>query len=565
MANRNVDSFFGRLIAWPILGVVLGIVSCGDSATNKPPPTSTTTPTWNDDIGPMMQTHCGGCHNPKGSGHFDLLHYDNVKPLAPSASTAMTSGRMPPWPPASDCREYLGDRTLPAGLLEKFDAWVAGGMPVGEGEAKSFSPRQFNKLRADVTAKMAEAYTPNVSLTDDYRCFILDAEFPTETYVEGVDVTPGSLQVHHVLTYAIGGDELATAIKADTDEAGAGYTCFGGPNPSGKTTPGFVDTASLALQVGGWVPGFQAEAYPSGSAMRVPAGSRLVMQVHYNLSNGSPAPDQTSMIMQTRATAPALLYHTVPVAQPRLNIKAGDTASTQSVTIQNWSASPTTLVTVAGHMHTLGTSIRGTILHTSNKEECLLDIPEWDFNWQMLYRLAPTNYAMVQPGDSLKLECVYDNSAANQPVVGGVKQPPKDVKWGEGTLDEMCLMYLGVLTPFEPAQPPPATACEKAAPCIQACNPQSTSCLMDCKDVNLECVSCTFNGLLSCGALQCGPSIQVAQQCVLNCAMGVNTFGGSIQDCVLGTCPNEWKAVTTCLDPFLAAPNCAAPLAACGI
>ena len=380
--------------------------------------------------------------------------------------------------------------------MEKFDEWVAGGMPAGEGEVKSFTPRQLDKLRADLTAKMTEAYTPNASLTDDYRCFVLDLDFPTDTWVEGVDVTPGTPQVHHVLTYALRGSELAAAIKADTDDAGSGYACFGGPVPAGSAGSGAANVGSFPIQVGAWVPGFQAQPLPSGSAMLVPAGSRLIMQVHYNTDNGNPAPDETSLIMQTRASAPAFLFRTAPIAQPKLNIKAGDPASQHSMTITNWSSSPTTLVSVAGHMHNLGTNIRGSILHTSNKEECLLDIPDWDFQWQMEYRFPQSSYAMVQPGDSVQLECIYDNSAENQPVVGGVQQQPKDVAWGEGTLDEMCLMYLGIITPLPAPEPAPTTACGKAASCIQACNPKSASCMVNCEKVSTECLGCAFSVLL---------------------------------------------------------------------
>jgi hypothetical protein len=172
---------------------------------------------------------------------------------------------------------------------------------------------------------------------------------------------------------------------------------------------------------------------------------------------------------------------------------------------------------------------------------------------------------MVQPGDSVRLECIYDNSAENQPVVGGVQQQPQDVTWGEDTLDEMCLMYLGIITPLPVPEPAPTTACGNAASCIQACNPQSASCIVDCEKVSTQCLGCAFNALLGCGAISCGASIQAAQQCVVSCAMGANAFGGSMKDCLNATCPNEWSALTACLDPFFMAPNCSTALFDCGI
>lgn len=565
MANGKMDAHSGRSIAWPILGVVIGIASCGSPETNPGSTTPTTKLTWNDDIGPLVHTHCGTCHYPGGSGHFDLLNYESTKNWAPSASAAMNAGRMPPWPPASDCHEYTGARTLPAGVVEKFDEWVAGGMPVGEGAAKSFTPRLLDKLRADLTAKMTEAYTPNASLTDDYRCFVLDLDFPADTWVEGVDVTPGTPQVHHVLTYAVGGSELSAAMKADTDEAGSGYTCFGGPVPGASTGAGATNAGKFPILVGAWVPGFQAQPTPQGSAILVPAGNRLVMQVHYNTDTGNPAPDGTSLTMQTRASAPAFLSRMVPLAQLDLKINAGDPASQHTMTMTNWGSSPTTIAGVAGHMHNLGKHFRTSVLHTSNKEECMLDIPDWDFQWQMQYNFTQTSYVMVQPGDSVRLECTYDNSAENQPVVGGVKQQPKDVTWGEGTLDEMCLMYLSVITPLPVPEPAPTTPCGGADACIQACNPKSASCLVSCEKVSTECMGCAFDALLGCGGLACGLSISAAKQCVVSCATGVNAFGGAMKDCLSAECPSEWSALTTCLDPFFSAPACSTALSACGI
>lgn len=560
MANSSNDSRVGRFLACSVVGVVMGIAACS-SETNV----VKTDLTWNANIGPLVQTHCGACHYAGGGGHFDLLHYESAKSWAPAALSEMKSGRMPPWPPSSDCREYIGDRTLPADVLPKFEEWVAGGMPAGEGAVESFMPPQLDKLRADLTVKMAEPYLPNESITDDYRCFVLDLDFPADTWVEGVDVTPGTPQVHHVLTYAINGSSLDAAVKADMDEAGPGYSCFGGPNPKSSGGSGIMSGAGFPIQVGAWVPGSRAQPVPPNSALLIPAGSRLVMQVHYNTISGKPAPDQTSLIMQTRPDAPEFLYRTVPVAQPKLFIEANDPASQHSMTITNWSSSPITLVGTAGHMHMLGKTIRGTITHADAAQECLLDIPDWDFQWQMQYKFPESTYAFVQPGDKLTLDCMYDNSAQHQPMVNGERQEPQDVAWGEGSLDEMCLMYLGVISPLVAPDAAPKAACEAVASCANACNPQSASCLLNCENLSAACLTCTVKGLVGCGAISCGAALQEAQACLVPCVMGVNAFGGSLATCLNASCPKEWKAATECLDPYLTDPACSDALTGCGI
>ncbi len=89
------------------------------------------------------------------------------------------------------------------------------------------------------------------------------------------------------------------------------------------------------------------------------------------------------------------------------------------------------------HMHKLGTSALVRLEREDGTQETLLQISHWDFNWQRLYNFEEP--VTVQPGDQLTVECHWDNSQENQPIVGGVKQTPKDVNWGEGTVDEMCV------------------------------------------------------------------------------------------------------------------------------
>ena len=104
---------------------------------------------------------------------------------------------------------------------------------------------------------------------------------------------------------------------------------------------------------------------------------------------------------------------------------------------------PYVIHSAALHMHTLGT--RASLRVIGPKPDCLLDIPRWDFNWQRSYFFAEP--VTVVSGNELQLECHWDNSAANQPFVDGVQQAPKDVNWGEGTGDEMCLGVVYITAP----------------------------------------------------------------------------------------------------------------------
>ena len=99
------------------------------------------------------------------------------------------------------------------------------------------------------------------------------------------------------------------------------------------------------------------------------------------------------------------------------------------------------------HMHTRGKSGRITLERENGTRQVVLDIRDWDFNWQSTYRLE--REVLINPADSLKLECDWDNTQANQDIVNGVQQTPQDIEWGDGTGDEMCLMSVLMTQPRE--------------------------------------------------------------------------------------------------------------------
>lgn len=302
--------------------------------------------------------------------------------------------------------------------------------------------------------------------------------------------------------------------------------------------------------------------------MRIEAGSRLVMQVHYNTLAGPGEPDQTSVELQTRSTPPAFVWRTVPIAQRTLNIDAGDPESVQSVTIAHRGSRPLTIASATAHMHTLGRRIEARVERAgADGGSCLLAIDSWDFEWQMQYFFHDDEYVTVQPGDSVTLKCVYDNSPANQPIVDGAPIDPRDVSWGEGTLDEMCLLYLGTITPFEEAVPPVAAAdaCAPAAGCFDACEEPTATCLLNCPEVTTTCIGCAVQGLVRCGASGCGPGLLAARECLVRCGLSELVFGASYGECMRIECPDTWASVTACLDPWPAEEACAPAMEACGL
>lgn len=105
-------------------------------------------------------------------------------------------------------------------------------------------------------------------------------------------------------------------------------------------------------------------------------------------------------------------------------------------------SAPFTIYSSLLHMHLHGTQTTLSLLHSDGTSTCLLDIPDWNFHWQGTYWLQQP--VVVQAGDQLSIDCHWDNSAADQPVINGAPIPTADINWGEGTTDEMCLGFVYV-------------------------------------------------------------------------------------------------------------------------
>ncbi len=390
--------------------------------------------TWHRDVGPLLKEKCDGCHVEGGIAPFALRTYAQAHARLEAIKAEVVSRRMPPWPPSRDCGSYRHDRSLTDAQVSLLARWVdEGGVEGDASEAPLRNEKEQEGLsRVDVRLELPEAYTPGKS-PDDYRCFLLDWPYTDRRYVTGFRADPdnGAI-VHHVIAFLARPGDVAKAQALDDQEPGPGYTCFGGP--------GFSNPAWL----GSWAPGSLGSDYPTGTGLPVEPGSRLVLQVHYHTSHGGVGEDRTGVSLKVDSSVDK-----VAVIQPWLNpawvsggsmrIPAGEadvrhrfsfdpTPFLSQITgglFRN--GEPITLHATALHMHTLGSQGSLSIERAGGGEECLLDIPDWDFHWQGLYDFSEPR--VVAPGDAIALECRWDNSAP-----GAV-----DVAWGEGTEDEMCL------------------------------------------------------------------------------------------------------------------------------
>lgn len=522
-----------------------------------------TAPTYYADVLPLVQRECLSCHVEGGIAPFALDTYELVSETAVSVVGAIEAGYMPPWLPDDQCREYEHARGLSAEERDVFALWLAADMPEGDPADAPPPPEGPPVFEETDVARMAEPYTPDASRPDDYRCFVLDQDFTEDSFITGSEVVPGAAAlVHHVLVYAVRADQVPTIEAADTMDDGPGYTCFGGP----FVQEGSDETGNLGLiNLGAWVPGMVPRVARDGRGIYVPAGSRIVMQVHYNLLAGDPEPDSTEFHVAVTTDPPEFHTTTFPTAILDLDIGAGEPSARHRATFRSYRSDPLRLIGVTPHMHLLGTSIGMNMVPPTAEtgdNDCLIQVPEWDFNWQQGYRFMADDEVMLQPGAGLELQCIYDNSETNQPVINGERLAPRDVEWGEGTLDEMCLLYVQY---EEPWTGPPQQGCDALPDCLAGCSDGDTQCLLSCEGLGGACRVCALEGTLGCAQSECLTSLAPAAGCIQECILSYAMLGGSFDRCMATECPDTWPAARDCVSGVVDAGTCTAQLNGCGV
>ncbi len=452
--------------------------------------------TYEKDVRPLLERSCLGCHVKGGIAPFALTSFAEARPMGESMAASTAARSMPPYLAGPNCNEYEDNQRLTDDQVAIFDAWVKNGKPQGVQVAapKEFTATPSSLPKVDFVAKLAAAYTP-VKSPDDYRCFLVDFPLDKDQYVVGSNVVPGNPKiVHHVLVYVIPPEQVATIEAVDAKDPLPGYPCFGGPigddAPSGqqsdqgagldgltKVLGGVIAGQGLDIgpfipglaklpQISAWAPGGRPSMYPKDSGILVKKGSKLVMQMHYNVTNTADKPSDQSKVEIALADSVKNRGAVIPLTNPDwvdkdvmklpkgqkqisyefefdpgiyfayfLNDKTNSPLSGFEYMFQKYR-----IHNVASHQHQLGTSARIELRKKDGKtNQCLLDVPRWDFHWQLSYRL--TTSTVMEPGDKLFLTCSWDNSQENQPVVDGVQKAPRDVKWGEDTASEMCVAF----------------------------------------------------------------------------------------------------------------------------
>ena len=398
-------------------------------------------PTYSNEVAHIFRAKCEQCHRDGDIAPFALKDYSAASTWAYDIRRVISSGVMPPWKPRPGAQHFRNDFSLSDDEKQTIFDWVDAGSP--EGDPADLPEPITNKSPwtlgyPDQVISMSQPYTPAIG-SDVYRCFVLDPGIDKTSYLSSIDVLPGARSiVHHVLLYAELPDQAGkyASDALDGKDGDAGYTCFGGP--------GFnINASNIKALLGGWAPGTRPYLLDEQYGMELGAKAKIVMQVHY-FPVGRTDTDQTQIGLYYTKKKPQQTVLDIPLIQDKFRIPAGASsydAPTYSLTLPLW-IDDVKVIWAYPHMHLLGRKISIDVTLADKAKISGIAIDDWDFNWQGAY--AYVTPLAVPGGATISLNCNYDNSADNPK---NPNNPLVPVTWGERTTDEMCVGFVGLVSP----------------------------------------------------------------------------------------------------------------------
>jgi mono/diheme cytochrome c family protein len=440
--------------------------------------TADTAPTFYKDVLPIVQQHCQSCHRPGQIGPFSLLDYQSARPWAAAIKSAVATKKMPPWFANPEFGHFDNDRSLKPAEIDTIVAWVNGGAPAGD-SAKAPPPVQWPEggwnIQPDVVVDLPPYPVPATGVKE-WEQLAIPSPFKEDTWVTSVEIRPGATAVVHHLCFDFAKHKPTTPynvyqwVEVPRDDNGVAKT------RSGITPPkeGIVVSRPVGSTVetrregrpdvrGGnefcYLPGLAFEDYrPLHAGVFVPAGSDILISVHYT-TNGTAVTDRSRIGITVAKEPPPRIF----VSQGgggEGEVAAASTETDNSILKRqqanetlaippfdaNYLGPPADitfkrdieLVWFRPHAHVRGKSARYTLIYPDGREEVVLDVPHYDFNWQLTYRTS----LKIPKGSRMHVQFTYDNSANNK----NNPDPRKWVSYGGQSWEEMGTPNMGFVT-----------------------------------------------------------------------------------------------------------------------
>ncbi len=385
------------------------------------------TPTWSENIAPILYANCTKCHHNGGLAPSSLIEYSDAFARKSSISYHVQNKIMPPWPGDPSYRHYADERVLKQSDIDAIVNWVNNGAPEGVVSKAPPKPKYTNdsKIGTHDLKITIPTYTSTAKTGDIYRCFSVPTKLAANQFISAVEILPGNSEiVHHVLVYQ---DTTSNTDDLDNADPLPGYTNFGGTGSANSTL------------IAPYVPGSEPIIFPRGTGVKMYKNARIILQIHYPEGSEGQLDSTTCLIrFATQSSvrevyiSPVLSHGNItngPLVIPKDQVKT----FYQSVNIPI----DVSLLSIMPHMHLIGKSTKVFVKPATGDTIPLIKINDWDFHWQGQYRFQYLQ--KITSGSKIQSIVSYDNTVNNP---NNPNIPPKDVSSGEATTSEMMITFV---------------------------------------------------------------------------------------------------------------------------
>jgi hypothetical protein len=393
--------------------------------------------TFNKDILPILQRECQVCHRAGEIGPMPFLTYEGTRPWAKAIKVAVLSKKMPPWFADPKYGHFTNERHLSEAEIATLAAWANNGAPEGDAKDKP-APAAFRdgwNIRPDLILKFPKPFAIPAKGTVEYTYITVSAPFKEDTWVVAGEVRPTDrAHVHHVVANVRPkGSKWMIQSQLGSEPYAPGPTRNADLIKAAGGDRAVLDNEFLV----GYVPGMQAQRFDiDDSAKLIPAGADIVFEVHYT-TNGIAGEDQSMVGLELAKAPPKRRFMSITAAQTDFTITPGDPNAEAKATLQF--GQPVDFVYMQPHMHLRGKDMKIDARYPTGEKETLLDVPRYDFNWQIVY-YEKTPLHLPQ-GTTLELTAHWDNSPNNK----WNPDPQATVHWGDQSWQEMLAAPMAVI------------------------------------------------------------------------------------------------------------------------
>jgi len=382
------------------------------------------------DIARILQKHCQVCHRPGEIAPMPLLTWEQARPWAKAIGEAVALRRMPPWFADPHYGHFASDPSLSPEDIAAIEGWVAAGAPEGSPQRAPNPvewPSGWTTVEPDIILTMPRPFPIPAKAVIDYQYLILPTHFSIDRWVRAVEIRPSDRSVvHHAVLYV---RDPGSAWLRDVPAG----VMWAPPNDDVRAVRATRDTKADILAV--YTPGASAMVCPPGMAKKVPAGSDLVLQLHYT-SKETPRQDQTRIGITLYNGEPQRRILTLQMGSDNFVIPPGD--RDYRVRVTGTLPRDALLLDMLPHMHLRGSEFEYQLVPSDGPMHTLLRVKPYDFYWQLCYQLATP--LQLHGGDRLIFTAHFDNSANNPRN----PDPAAEVRWGEQSWQEMMIGFFDV-------------------------------------------------------------------------------------------------------------------------